>query len=135
VLTYCDSSALVVLLRPDEGHRESLVTEAVRDATDVAGCEWICPLEVTAVIHRSLRAQRRSEAEKRWWDIWSRMVPVALDGRLYEAALDASRKHRLRSLDALHLGAALRIGCGRLLTFDQELATAARAERIAVVGA
>lgn len=135
MLTYCDSSALVVLLRPDEENREPLVTETLRDATDVAGCEWISPLEVTAAIHRSLRAQRRSSAERRWWDIWSQMVPVALDGHLYEAALDVSRRHRLRTMDALHLGAAVRIGCARLLTFDRELAVAARAEGIAVVGA
>ncbi len=135
MLTYCDSSALVVLLRPDEGNREPLVIETLRDATDVAGCEWISPLEVTAAIHRGLGAQRRRAAERRWWEIWSRMVPVALDGPLYEAALEASRKHRLRSLDALHLGAALRIGCARLLTFDQELARAAGAEGIVTVGA
>lgn len=123
-----------MLLRPDEGSREPLVTDALRDATDVAGCEWISPLEVTAAIHRGLRAQQRSAAEKRWWEIWSTMVPVVLDATLYEAALAASRKHGLRSLDALHLAAAMRIDCARLLTFDIELATAATAEGMDVVG-
>lgn len=123
-----------MLLRPDEGKREPLVTSALREATDVAGTEWISPLEVTAAIHRGLPARQRSAAEKRWWGIWSRMVPVALDGPLYELALASSRQHGLRSLDALHLAAALRIDCARLLTFDVELAAAAREEGIEVIG-
>jgi predicted nucleic acid-binding protein len=135
LLTYCDSSAAVVLLRPDERHREPIVMDALRSATDVAGCEWISPLEVTSAIHRGLRASQRGAAERRWWEIWSRMVPVALDGVVYEAALAATRKHRLRSLDALHLAAATRIGCTRMLTFDTELGGAARAEGVAVLGA
>jgi predicted nucleic acid-binding protein len=135
LLTYLDSSAAVVLLRPDQRRREPLVVETLRDAGDVVGCEWISPLEVTAAIHRGVGARRRAAAERRWWEIWSRMVPVTLDGVLYEAALAGSRKHGLRSLDALHLAAAVRIGCRRLLTFDAELAAAASAEGIDVVGA
>lgn len=135
MLTYCDSSAAVVLLRPDAGSRGPLVTQALRDATDVVGCEWISPLEVTAAIHRSLPARERAAAEKRWWEIWSRMVPVTFDGVLYESSLAAAAKHGLRSLDALHLGAAMRIGCERMLTFDIELAKASRAEGIEVTGA
>lgn len=135
MLTYCDSSALVVLLRPDEGHREPIVTAALEEATDVTAVDWISPLEVTAAIHRSLRARERRAAERRWWDLWSRIVPVALDGTLYDAALRSVRKHGLRSLDALHLAAAMRIGSARLLTFDAELGAAARKEGIEVVGA
>jgi predicted nucleic acid-binding protein len=134
LLTYCDSSALVVLLRPDEGHREPIVTAALRQATDVTAVDWISPLEVTAAIHRSLHTRERRAAERRWWDLWSRMVPVALDGSVYDAALQSARKHRLRSLDAFHLAAAMRIGSSRLLTFDAELAAAARKEGIDVVG-
>jgi predicted nucleic acid-binding protein len=63
------------------------------------------------------------------------MVPVALDGTVYEAGLECVRKHRLRSLDAFHLAAAIRIGSPRLVTFDAELGAAARKEGIEVVGA
>lgn len=124
-----------MLLRPDEGAREPTVKAALSDATDVVGTEWISPLEVTAALHRALRPRQRREAEKRWWQIWSQMVPVALDGVLYEAALDCSRRHALRSLDALHLAATLRVGCDRLLTFDVELAAAARQAGVESVGA
>lgn len=134
MLTYCDSSALVVLLRPDEGHREPVVTAALREATDVTAVDWITPLEVTAAIHRSLRARERRAAERRWSDLWSRMVPIALDATVYDAALQSVRKHRLRSLDAFHLAAALRIGSSRLLTFDADLGAAARKEAIEVLG-
>jgi predicted nucleic acid-binding protein len=135
LLTYCDSSALVVLLRPDEGHREPLVTATLKEATDVAALDWISPLEVTAAIHRSLRARERRAAEGRWRDLWSRLVPVALDGTVYDGAMDIVRRHRLRSLDAFHLAAAMRIGSSRLLTFDTELGEAARKEGIEVLGA
>jgi predicted nucleic acid-binding protein len=134
LLTYCDSSALVVLLRPDEGHREPIVTAALGKATDVTAVDWISPLEVTAAIHRSLHARERRAAERRWWDLWSRIVPVALDATVYEAALEGVRKHRLRSLDAFHLAAAIRIGSSRLVTFDAELGAATRKEGIEVVG-
>jgi predicted nucleic acid-binding protein len=135
LLTYCDSSALVVLLQPDEAHREPIVTAALGEATDVTAVDWISPLEVTAAIHRSLRTRERRAAEHRWWDLWSHMVPVVLDGTVYEAALEGVRKHRLRSLAALHLAAAIRIGSSRLLTFDAELGAAARREGIEVIGA
>jgi predicted nucleic acid-binding protein len=134
LLTYCDSSALVVLLRPDEGRREPIVTAALSEATDVTAVDWISPLEVTAAIHRSLQPRERRAAERRWWDLWSRMVPVALDGTVYDTAVESVRRHRLRSLDAFHLAAAIRIGSPRLLTFDVELAAAARNEGIDVVG-
>jgi predicted nucleic acid-binding protein len=134
LLTYCDSSALVVLLRPDEGQREQIVIAALRKATDVTAVDWISPLEVTAAIHRSLRARERRAAERRWWDLWSRMVPIALDGTVCDAALEGVRRHRLRSLDAFHLAAAIRIGSPRLLTFDAELGAAACKEGIEVVG-
>lgn len=61
------------------------------------------------------------------------MVPVGFDQAVFELALTASRQHGLRSLDAIHLAAALRIGCARLLTFDLELAAAAQGEGIEVV--
>jgi len=134
LLTYCDSSALVVLVAADEGGRQPIVKEVLTAASDVVGCEWISPLEVTAAIHRRLPLRRRGDAEKRWWQIWAGMVPVTLDGQLYELALAAAATHRLRSLDALHLAAALRIGCTRMLTFDEELAAAARSEGVAVAG-
>jgi predicted nucleic acid-binding protein len=98
------------------------------------GLEWVTPLEVTAAINRALPGRERADAERRWWAIWSRMVPVALDGPLYELALESARKHRLRSLDALHLAGALRMGCGRLVTFGGELAAAAETDGIEVVG-
>jgi predicted nucleic acid-binding protein len=124
----------VALLRPDEGDREVLVLDVLETASDVAGCELISPLEVVAAITRSLPARHRGRAEERWRDLWSRMVPVAVDAALYEAALGCLRAHRLRSLDAIHLAAALRIGCSRLVTFDTELGAAARKAGIEVFG-
>jgi predicted nucleic acid-binding protein len=135
VLTYCDSSALVVLLRPDERQREPLVTSALVEASDVTAIEWVTPLEVSAAIHRSLPARQRRAAETRWWEIWSRVVPVAVDASLYELALEAVGRHGLRSLDALHLAAARRIGAARIVSFDVELGKAGRRDGIEVVGA
>ncbi len=40
---------------------------------------------------------------------------------------------RLRSLDALHLAAAVRIGVDRLLTYDARMGTAARELGLAVL--
>lgn len=135
LVTYCDSSAAVALLRPEEQGRQPVVAAVLGEATAVAGCEWITPLEVAAAISRGVEARLQADAERRWAELWRRMVPVVLDGPLWDEAIALTRARRLRSLDAIHLAAAMRIGCDRMVTFDSELASAARAERIDVIGA
>lgn len=70
-------------------------------------------------------------------DDWRRLNVVELDELTCEIAADVAEATGARTLDALHLGAASRVGKSHLtlLTFDIRQAQAARALGFTVVGA
>lgn len=65
---------------------------------------------------------------------WSAFGILEVDQDLAEAAAGLAVRHRLRSLDALHLAAALVLPRRELVfaTWDERLAAAARRERLDV---
>lgn len=122
---YLDSSAALKLLVEEE---ESAALEALLDAAqpDLVAC-WLLETELRRAAHRlgTLEQERVS----RLLDLVSLFeVPPSL---FREAGLLPGVS--LRSLDALHLAAAIRIGVEHVVTYDGRMAQAGRALGISVL--
>ena len=94
--------------------------------------EWfICRVGYVEVV-RALGLTGGNPAVRAFRDEWPTFGVVAVDQALVESAGELARRHDLRSLDALHLAAALRLEREDLLlvTWDRRLHAAAREEAI-----
>lgn len=122
-MLYVDSSALLkrVFAEPEsEGVRDIIAQRhAVDDVVVTSELAW---LDVS-------RALLRAEVEE-----VDHYVELACSGialhPLDSAVLDRARRvgpPQIRSLDAIHLAAAVALGVGEMLTFDRRLAEAAQA--------
>jgi uncharacterized protein len=122
---YLDSSALVKTIR-EEPESRALVTWLLGKERLVA-CELV-RVEVVRAVRRSdqASAQRAREA-------LSTLGMIPVDRTLYEAAADLGPP-LLRTLDALHLAAALLVGASlvAVVTYDARMADAARVLGLAV---
>jgi uncharacterized protein len=122
---YLDSSALVKTIR-EEPESRALVTWLLGKERLVA-CELV-RVEVVRAARRSdqASAQRAREA-------LSTLGMIPVDRTLYEAAADLGPP-LLRTLDALHLAAALLVGASlvAVVTYDARMADAARVLGLAV---
>lgn len=131
---YVDSSALL----------KRYVEEADSDLSErhlLADPVWVTGAHTRVEVRRNLArllvgdplalARAQFEAD------WRRMSVVALDALTCEIAADIAEVTGARSMDALHLAAASRVGKGAitLLTFDLRQAQAARAIGLNVLGA
>jgi uncharacterized protein len=105
------------------------VLELWARADDVI-CITVGYLEVRAAIARRLNGRVASRARERLDELWQRVEPVNVDDRLIGLASRVVDRHRLRTLDALHLAAALGIGRSELVfaSWDNDLRRAAEAE-------
>jgi uncharacterized protein len=122
---YLDSSALVKTIR-EEPESRALVTWLLGKERLVA-CELV-RVEVVRAVRRSdqASAQRAREA-------LSTLGMIPVDRTLYEVAADLGPP-LLRTLDALHLAAALLVGASlvAVVTYDARMADAARVLGLAV---
>ena len=131
---YVDSSAL---LKRYIAEPESDVCESYLLADPV----WITArhtcVEVRRNLPRLLAGPALAEARAEFEHDWRRMHVVALDETTCDIAADLAELTGARTLDALHLAAASRVGKGAItvLTFDIRQAQAARAVGLSVVGA
>ena len=122
---YLDTSAALKLL-VDEDESDA-VARAIDDASaDLVGC-WLLETELR-------RAAMREAA------LTQQAVSQLLDGiDLYEVPASLFREAgllpgaNLRSLDALHLAAAVRIGVDHLVTYDSRMSDSARAIGLSVL--
>jgi predicted nucleic acid-binding protein len=91
-------------------------------------------LEVRSAIARRLTGRVAARARHRLDALWERVEPVAVDGRLIGLAAKVVDVHRLRTLDALHLAAALALGKSELVlaSWDSDLRRAAEAEGLVI---
>ncbi len=131
---YVDSSALIKRYVDEED------SEAA-DALLLSDPEWVTGqhtyVEVALAIHRRLGEAERRVASAAFDRDWQRTFIVALDGVVCRRAAELGVATGSRSLDALHLAAAERVG-GRsivIVTFDVRLGQAARSLGFSVVGA
>lgn len=131
---YVDSSALI----------KRYVAEDDSDAAEsvlLADVEWVTGrhtfVEVLLALARRLAEAEHSTAAAAFERDWGRTLVVALDDVVCRRAAELGTATRARSLDALHLAAAERVG-GRsipIVTFDARLGHAARSLGFAVIGA
>jgi uncharacterized protein len=118
---YVESSAAAKLLVEEP---ESAALAARLDAWVAEG--WA--ITSSLVLETELRrlAQRLQLEQERVSDLLDRFDLIEPDGRTYRTA-GLLPGERVRSLDALHVAAALQGGCERLVTYDARQADAARA--------
>jgi predicted nucleic acid-binding protein len=120
---YLDSSALVKRYLKETG------SELVTAAIDRVRTFKMCRVGFVETVRAVALAGGPDEAE-RARSHWTGIDAVEVDGALAEHAAQLAVRHRLRTLDALHLAAALAVrGDGLLfVTWDARLHGAARAE-------
>ena len=132
---HADTSACLPLFRAD------VFTPQARRLR--AAGEWIISdlavLEFTSRLSLGTRRGGLSPAEAQdlcaAFDVWRRTLPEARlepDDVRWAAAAVRRFDTALQTVDALHLAAALRLGA-TLLTFDGQLAAAARVHRVDVL--
>jgi predicted nucleic acid-binding protein len=130
---YVDSSAMIKRYIAED---DSDVAETIL----LADTEWATGrhtfVEVSLAISRRLGEEERRVAAAAFDSDWQRTYVVALDEMVCRRAAELGIATGCRSLDALHLAAAERVG-GRsvaIVTFDVRLGQAARSLGFAVVG-
>lgn len=136
MILYLETSAIAKALRPEPGHETA--TAALRDP-DLVGTSVISYAETCAALARATTsaeqmAAARDELERLWGQV--HLIPV--DDAAAHAAGAVALRHRLRGMDAIHLGAALQWAAqaGAPVTFvswDREQRAAARAEGFALL--
>jgi len=134
VSVYVDSSALLSTYLDEPAARRSEELLLLDSGWVTARHTWV---EVLRNLARWLERGVRPAARAQFELDWSRMRIVELDRRVCEAAAEIAEATGIRSLDALHLGAAQLIGDGDLpiLTCDRRQAAAARSLGWTVIGA
>jgi hypothetical protein len=130
---YVDSSALLKrYIDEDDSDRAEQILES--DPIWVTGRHtWV---EVLRNLARLLEGRERLRLEEAFRNDWSAINIVELDRVTCERAADIARSASVRTLDALHLAAAQRIGGSGLcfVTFDLRQARGARSLGLSVLG-
>jgi len=131
---YVDSSALLkrYVEEKDSADCEKILLSDADWVT--ARHTWVEVLRAIALLHDGRERQRMDAAFR---SDWTRLHIVEIDEETCERAADVARAHGTRTLDALHLAAALRVGGPgfRFLTYDLRQARAGRALGLTVLGA
>jgi len=130
-MLYLDSSALVKRYLREDG------SDAIVAAMDAEGAWCSCRigyLETARAVWRAADASAIGDVEADWreFDV------VEVDRSLTERAVELALESGLRSLDALHLAAALSLGPEdepTFATWDKRLHRAARAHGLSVLPA
>lgn len=124
-LWYLDTSAALKLL-VEEDESEALARAIDGASPDLVGC-WLLDTELRRAVQRDTALTQEG-------------VSDFLDGvDLYEVPASLFREAgllpgaNLRSLDALHLAAAVRIGVEHLVTYDARMSESARALGVSVI--
>lgn len=124
-LWYLDTSAALKLII-DEVESDALARGIDHEQPDLVAC-WLLETELR-------RAAQREE------HLTQQIVSDLLEGvGLYEVTASLFREagvlpgSRLRSLDALHLAAAIRIGVDRIVTYDVRMQECARSLGLTVL--
>lgn len=131
---YVDASAMLKLYI--EEPESQLARELLRDPT-----HWTTARHTRVEVRRNIaRVVDEPDLTKfRSWfeDHWADTTVIELTDVVCERAVELAERVGVRTLDALHLGAAAEAGEGRLpiVTFDRRLSEAARSLGWIVLGA
>ena len=122
---YVDSSALLRLYVDEP---ESIACERGLDSHDSWVTARLTEVEVRRNLARLLQGKALRYARSDFETDWGRMYVVELDPMTCSTAAQIAEATGARTLDALHLGAAQRVGGGALplLTYDVRQAQVAR---------
>lgn len=120
-MLYLDASALVKRYVTEDG------SDAVLDAMNGASALSMCRVGFVETLRAVGRAGERRDV-RRFERDWLSFDVVEVDRALTESAAELALSHDLRSLDALHLAAALALPADdlTLATWDARLHRAAR---------
>ena len=139
-MKFWDSSALVSLLIVDT---HSTRADAIVRADALIVSSFITPIEISSALWRRRHARQVSAAEhtaadERFAALSHRWSTVHDIEQVVDESLSLLTRHPLRAGDAIQLGAAVvarRVFNTplRFVTFDKQLATAARAEGFSVL--
>lgn len=130
---YVDSSAL--LKRYVDEHDSDLADELMR-SDPVLVTSRLTEVEVRRNLTRLLAGDELDRQRRTFSADLDAFAIVGLDATTMGTAARIAEQTLCRSLDSIHLGAALRAGAATtLLTFDTRQASAARQVGIAVIGA
>jgi predicted nucleic acid-binding protein len=133
VTTYVDTSALLKRY-VDESDSDRAVELLASDLDLITGRHTL--VELRRNLARLLPATAASEARVAFAADLPSLSVVELDAATCELAATIAEQTGVRTLDALHLGAAQRLGtAATFLTFDVRQAQAARALGFVVAGA
>jgi predicted nucleic acid-binding protein len=132
-MLYVDSSALLkrYIDEPDSDRAEAYL---------LADPQWVTGrhtrVEVRRNLTRLLDGRALDAARSSFETDWERTSVVALDDATCDLAVGIAEATGARTLDALHLAAAIRVGSAglTLLTFDIRQAQAARSLGMMVIG-
>jgi predicted nucleic acid-binding protein len=131
VSVYVDASAVlkIYLDEPETSAAEEILT----GQRWLSGCHTY--VEVRRNLARTLAETPLEEARRRFEQDWSAMDVIDIGAPVATAAAELAERTGLRTLDALHLGAAESVGGSRaFVTFDRRLAEAARSLGWTVLG-
>jgi len=134
VSLYVDSSALVKLYL-DEPESELSAELVETDPVRLTGRHAL--VEVRTVLARMIPPRELNRVKLAFESELDEFSIVELDETTCEVAASIAETTGVKSLDALHLGAARRVGDTRItfLTFDHRQAQAARTLGFTVIGA
>ncbi len=132
MVLYVDTSAL--LKRYIDEH-DSDVADALMAADPVLVTSRITEVEARRNLARLLGDDAASSAKRQFLEDFDAFALVAVDATTCNDAARIAERTLCRSLDALHIAAAIRSGPStRFLTFDVRQAEAARMVGLDVVG-
>lgn len=127
---YADASALLKLYFREP---ESDEVEAILHAERPVASAVVTLVEVRRNLARRLRGSDLVRARSEFERDWHNLEIVDVDSSLCERAAEIGESLGVRSLDALHLSAAERVG-GAFLTYDRRQAEAGRVLGWTVLG-
>jgi len=132
VTLYVDTSAL---LKRYVAEHDSDAAEQFMAADPVLVTSRLTEVEVRRSLSRLLNSSDAPAAKRQFLNDLDSFALVSLDGATCNEAARVAEQTLCRSLDALHLAAAVRTGPSTtLLTFDNRQAQAARSLGLAVIG-
>ena len=128
-MIFLDTSALAKRYMEEPG------SDTVRDLMAGDGswsASMLARAEMSIVLCRAV-GHATSAVYRRLLDDWDRFTVVPMDAQCLADAVSIGCEHRVRTSDAIHLAAALRVPAATFLSFDARQIVAARAIGLEVI--